>query len=138
MTRNPRRTRRGIALAPALVCLVLVGLLCAAVLRTAHIQRGLVASEEHRLQAEWLAESGLARAAARLGTDPDYTGETWEVAAKALGGNDAGVVRIAVKPMEKSAGRRRVRVEADYPRGEAPRRARHSKQLIVDVGTDKP
>ena len=137
MTVN-RANRRGIALIPALVCLVLVGLLCAGVLRTAHIQRGLVENEEQRMQSEWLVESGLARAAARLAANPDYQGETWVLSASSLGGRDAGVVTIAVKPLEKSASRRRVRVEADYPSGDPTRRARQSKQLIVDVGTDQP
>ena len=83
-------------------------------------------------------ESGLARAAARLAANPDYQGETWALSASSLGGRDAGEVTIVVKPLEKSASRRRVRVEADYPSGDPTRRARQSKQLIVDVGTDQP
>jgi hypothetical protein len=122
---------------PAMVCLVLVGLLCAAVLRLAQSQRGVVAAEERRMQAEWLAESGLARAAARLAADPGYKGETWDVAAGALGGAEPGVVRIAVEAVKDAPGRRRVRAEADYPGGTS-RRARLSKELILDVGNERP
>jgi hypothetical protein len=122
---------------PAMVCLVLVGLLCAAVLRLAHTQRGVVVAEEHRMQAEWLAESGLARAAARLADDPGYKGEIWDVAAGSLGGDEPGVVRIAVEAVKDAPKRRRVRAEADFPAG-TPRRARLSKGIIVDVGTERP
>ncbi len=74
-----RPPRQGVALIPALVCLVLVGMLCALALRTTHTQRVVGIAEHRRLQAEWLAESGLARAAARLAADPSYKGETWDV-----------------------------------------------------------
>lgn len=137
MTRS-MTPRRGLALVPALVCVVLVGLLCAAVLRLAHAQRGVAAAEGRRMQAEWLAESGLARASARLAADPGYKGETWELSPAALGSDEAGVVRIAVEPVESDKARRRVRVVAEYPRGESPHRAKLGKHLTIDVGTERP
>jgi Tfp pilus assembly protein PilX len=138
MKTRQRRPRRGLALIPALVCLVLVGMLCALALRSAHTQRMATATEQRRLQAEWLAESGAARASARLAADADYKGETWDVAATALGGetHGAGVVRIKVEPVEGGRGRRRIHVEADYPRHDPAIRARHSKSLILDVSKD--
>lgn len=131
MTAKPT-ARRGLAIVPALVCLVLVTLLCGAMLRQAHTQRGLARDEQRRMQAEWLAESGLARASARLAADPGYQGETWEIPARALGGPSSGVVRIKVVPGGGRPTRRRVRVEADFPR-EDVHRARLSKQLTIDL-----
>ena len=90
MTPNRRPTARGLAIVPALVCLVLVTMLCAAMLKLAHAQRGATRDEERRMQAEWLAESGAARASARLAADAGYRGETWDVPAAALGGPRRG------------------------------------------------
>jgi type II secretory pathway component PulK len=120
---------------PALVCIVLVALLCSVLLKQAHIQRGLVRTEQRRSQAEWLAESGLARAVARLAADRNYKGETWEIPAQALGGDWDGVVRINVETVENQPARRRVSVEADYPSVEEPR-ARQRKHLIVNLGPE--
>jgi hypothetical protein len=134
-----RPNRRGLVIIPALVCLVLVTLLCGVLLRQASLGRMAAHGEERRMQAEWLAESGLARASARLAADRGYRGETWGIPPDALGGR-AGVVRIAVEPLEdtKTVRRRaRVRAEADYPRGD-DRRARLSKTLIIDLGTEPP
>ena len=133
-----RRTRRkGLVLIPALVSLILVGLLSAAVIRLAQTQRRVTADEERKMQAEWLVESGFARAAARLAADPAYAGETWSLSASALGGNAPGVVTIAVEAGAVGTSRR-VRVEAEYPSGESPRRNKLSKRTTVDVGTDRP
>src|SRR5690349_20928940 len=109
MTLN-RSQRRGLAIAPALVCLVLVTMVAAAMLKLAHTQRGALRDEERRMQAEWLAESGAARASARLQADNAYHGETWDVPSSALGGRDAGRVTIHVEPIKDSPGSRRVRV----------------------------
>jgi hypothetical protein len=135
---RPKRPRRaGLAIIPALVCIVLVTLLCGSLLKQALTVRNLVRTEERRMQAEWLAESGLGRARARLEADPRYQGETWDVPAESLGGRATGVVRITVEPVENQSGRRRLRVEADYPRGEETR-ARQTKTLTVDFRPDTP
>ena len=127
-----RPDRRGLAIVPALVCLVLVTLLCGVMLKQAHLGRSLVRDEERRMQAEWLVESGLARASAKLGADRGYRGETWEVPAKALEGASPGLVKIVVEAIENQPGRRRVGVVADFPGGD-DHRARMSKHLIVDL-----
>jgi hypothetical protein len=122
-----------LAIVPALVCLTVVSLLCAALLKQARLQRQSVRTESRRLQAEWLAESGAARAAARLAADEGYRGEDWRVDAGALGGPAAGVVRIAVEPEDGRPRGRRVRVEADYPEDESER-SRVSKSLTINLG----
>jgi Tfp pilus assembly protein PilX len=130
-----RPDRRGLMIIPALVCLVIVALLCSILLKQVHTQRGQVRWEERRMQAEWLAESGLARAAARLAANRGYKGETWEIPAKALAATSDGVVQISVEAIENQPARRRVRVVADYPRAD-DRRARQSKHLIVNLGPE--
>jgi hypothetical protein len=139
MTAKRPTNRRGLAIVPALVCLVLVTMLCALMLKQAHTRRVLAGDEERRMQAEWLAESGLARASARLSAKPGYRGETWEIPPRALGGASAARVSIVVEPVEDPSGRRRARVvvRADYPGGD-DHRARQSKHLIVELRPDTP
>ncbi len=106
--------RRGAALVMAMVALLVVTLVAGALVRS------LVAShrQSHRyadeLQAQWLAEAGLARAAAKLQADANYPGEVWNVP---LGDNsdsaDSGQVTISVKDTTK-----RITVEAVYPTDE--------------------
>jgi Tfp pilus assembly protein PilX len=134
--RQSTARRRGLSIVPALACLVVVILFCGVLIRQVTTHRALVRSEEQRLQADWLAESGLARASARLAADRAYKGETWEIAAADLGGL-AGTVRIEVGDVAGQAARRRVRVEADFPR-DGDRRARSSKTLTVDLGPERP
>ena len=129
---SKRPARRGLALVPALVCLLLVTMLCAGMLRLSRTRRGVARDEERRVQAEWLAESGAARASARLSADGGYRGETWEIPARDLGETAAGRVTIVVKTVEKSPGLRRVRVESEYPSG-VSHRAKQSKDLILDL-----
>ena len=75
-------------------------------------QADLAAAEQ---QSFWLAESAVQRAIHKLHASPDYTGETWEVPADALGSGSAGVVIIQVtKTSEPQAGWQ-VRVESHYP-----------------------
>lgn len=134
---HTRARRRGLALVPALACLVVVILFCGVLVRQVATHRALVRDEERRVQVEWLAESALARASARLTADRGgYKGETWNIAAADLGGQ-AGVVRITVETVANQAARRRVRVQADFPR-DAELRARATKTLTVDLGPERP
>ena len=131
--RAPSGTRRrGAVLMTVMVCLALALAIGAAALRAGVARRGVAKGEERRLQAAWLAESGLERASARLAEAPDYDGETWEVPADDLGGRDAGAVLIRVEPAEGQPRRRLVRVRADYPT-DPSRRARVSKSATIDL-----
>jgi hypothetical protein len=89
-------------------------------------------AEQQRLQADWLAESGLERAAAKLAADQNYSGETWEIAAADLGSGMAGAVTIVVAPHAGNATERKVSVEAVYP-SDTSRVAKRSKQAILRV-----
>lgn len=128
-----RRLRRGAITVFVLVCLVAITMVCGVLLRIGLTERQRIRAEERRLQAEWLVESGLERAAVRINESKGgYQGETWEISAAELGGRDAGRVTIAVEASKEEPGRRQVRVQADYPR-DATARVRLSKALTVAI-----
>ena len=93
--------RHGVILVAVLVCLAVVGSFAMSLLRTAAARRRGAEAQQWRLQAQWLAESGLERAAVRLNADPRYAGEVWTPPPAELGGH-AAVVRIEVKPRPAS------------------------------------
>lgn len=133
---SPRRARRGAALMIALVTLLVVMLLTAATLRSivaAHRQQRINCDQ---LQAEWLAEAGLARAAAQLVLNGDYPGETWRVSTgDAQLAENTGIVKIQIKAVEKSSGQRRIDVVAQYP-DHLTRRAMVIREQVI-VGKAK-
>jgi type II secretory pathway pseudopilin PulG len=144
-------SRRGMTTIAVLVCLVIITLISGALLKVGLAQRDANRERERRLQAEWLAESAVDRALARLSLDRNYAGETWSITAGELGlpettaptqstgqaDRKAAVVTIAVEPIAGEANRRRIRVQADYP-ADPPRRSRHSKQVLIDLEPNKP
>jgi hypothetical protein len=137
MRARPSR-RRAIISAAVLVCLLVMAIVCGSLLRLTRTERGLNRAEERQLQADWLAESGLDRAAARLEKDPNYRGETWKISADDLGGPAPGVVTIEVEPGRgpDAARRRLVTVRADYP-PEAPQRVRVTRAASHDLVPDR-
>ena len=127
-----RRPRRGALMLIAMVCVAVAAVVFVSVLRLAVAERRAVRLEAEKVQADWLVESGIERAAARLGADADYAGETWQVSAELLGGKDPAAVRIEVRPVREEPDRRTVDVEVDYP--DHPRyRVRRTKQILIDV-----
>jgi multidrug efflux pump subunit AcrA (membrane-fusion protein) len=131
-SQRSERNRRGAVLLIVLVCLIVITLVCVTLMRQGVAARGQVRAEERRLQAKWLAESGLERASARLANEADYQGETWTVSPDALGGPWPGRVTIVVAPVDGQGARRSVRVEADYPSG-AALRARQRIETLIDL-----
>ena len=131
-----RHRRQGLTIIPVMVSLVLVTLFTGIMMKQVASHRATTLDEQRRLQAEWLAESGLARASARLSVEDSYVGETWTIAAEELDGH-AGVVRIVVEAVKGRPAQRGVRVEADYPAGDGPR-ARISKSMTLDLKPEIP
>ena len=123
--------RRGTALIMALMCLVLLTMLLGSLLQTAVGQRKQMRFEERRLQAVWLAESAVERAAGRLAADRDYQGETWQITADELGGQFSAAVTISVRTPEDIPDRRLIAVEAHYPVDQTP--FRQTRQIAVDL-----
>ena len=125
--------RRGVVLILAMVCLGATVLMLTALLRTAVSERRALVVRARALQADWLAESGLERAVARLSLDPDYAGEDWVLEADRLGGRDAATVKIAIETVRDRPNRRQVRVDASYPTGKTLRATR-TRETIIDIG----
>jgi Tfp pilus assembly protein PilV len=115
-----------------LIALFVIGLICVGLLKVAFARRAEAAMEERRLQAGWLAESGVDRAVARLQASADYSGETWEVPAADLGGRGSATVAIQVEKVPDRVDRKKVRVQADYPTGSSLR-ARQSCEIIFTI-----
>jgi len=116
----------------AIVCIAVASVIFLSILRLSVAERTRVEVEAWQVQAAWLAESALERAAARLADDPDYEGETWSLSAEDLGTRDGAAVTIRAETIPEQKQRRLIRVEADYP-DHPQHRARHSKQIVVEV-----
>jgi hypothetical protein len=113
-TKQPeRRRRRGAVLAAALACLLITVLLSAALATSALQRQRQLKMHERQLQAEWLANSAVHLAAARLRADPEYQGETWSPTQTDLESRYAGETVITVTAADND--RRRVTVEILYP-----------------------
>ena len=125
-----RPRRGGLASAVVLVVLFVIALISVALVKVAFARRAEVAREERRVQAGWLAESGVDRAVARLDVSADYAGETWRIPADELGGRGEAEVAIRVEKLPDRPDRRRVRIEADYPI-RSNQKSRQSREVIV-------
>ncbi len=121
--RGGRNRRAGLALVIALVALTVIMVLIVGWAQLALVQAREAQVALDRLQAGWLAESAINRAAARLQSEPDYGGETWQIASTEFGrpavDGDAplGVVEIAVEPLAGRPEALQISVRADFPAG---------------------
>ena len=124
--------RRGAILIVVLVCMAVAAVLFVVLARQAATEHHVTQSRQWAVQAQWLAEAGVERAAARLAANADYTGETWNISPDELAGHNAAVVRIRAETIAGDSDRRIVHVEADYP-DDPQHRSRQIKQISVDV-----
>jgi Tfp pilus assembly protein PilX len=104
---NQPRTRRGAALAIALVTLLVATLIAASVIRSSLAAHRQSLQLQDELQAQWLAECAIERAAVKLAADSDYAGETWQPG--------PGAAEIVIKQTDKAASRVRIEVQARCP-----------------------
>ena len=128
--------RRGAFTVVVLVCLLVSAMVLASLLKLALLHDGQLGNVQMRLQAGWLADSGLERAAARLAVDPAYAGETWTINAERLGGPDAAAVVIRVEKDESQTQRRLVVVKAVYP-AEGTQQARLTRQTTIILAQER-
>jgi hypothetical protein len=126
--------RRATALIVVLVSLAITTLLFLAATKMIVVQRKSIELNARQIQADWLADSGIRRAAARLASDANYRGEAWKISVDELGGRDAGLVTIKVERVPGKQDRRSVHVEADYP-PEIEQRARERREVVIGVKT---
>jgi Tfp pilus assembly protein PilX len=130
-----QNNRRGAVLVAVLVCLIVITIVCGTLLKQGLGARSQLKAEERRLQARWLAESGLERAAARLESEISYAGETWNPSPDSLGGTWPGQVTISVSRVDDHPNQRLVQVHADYPSG-ATYRARQHTQAVIELHSE--
>jgi Tfp pilus assembly protein PilX len=118
-----------------MICLVVATLILGSLLKLALLRQRQAFHEQARLQAEWLAESGLERAAHRLAASADYAGETWAIPAGAPGQLGEAAIKITVHKSETQPTSRTVVVEAVYPVGSIPE-VRRTREAIVIVSRE--
>ena len=126
--------RRGLVLIVVMGCLAVVTLICGVLLKLTLSEQRQSRVQERRLQAEWLAESGVERAVAKLSDSTGYTGEIWEPAAWESAPGDSCTCTIEVERLDGRPDLRLVRVRADYLQ-DGVRQARHSKEVNVKLKT---
>ncbi len=124
--------RRGAVLVMVIVCAMVTLAIFISIVKLAVAERRMSDQRSWQVQAAWLAESALERAAWRLAADADYTGETWTLPAEEMGGSEAAVVEIRVENITAQPNRRLVRIQANYP-DHPQHRARQSKQAVVQL-----
>ena len=126
---NRPPSRRGFVLIGVVVVLAISLTLFGVWAQAAVRQHGRLRSQQLRLQAVRLAESGLARAMARRGADAQYTGETWSVPAPDLGTAYAAEVRIRIAPTREATALR-FEATAEVP-ADSPRRAKITRRIEI-------
>ena len=122
--------RRGAVLIVVMMCLLLISLIGASLLKLAVAQHKQTQYRQRQIQAEWLANSALERAVAKLRQNADYAGETWTVEEEILGA--LGVVRITIEQSDQQPGQRVLSVVAEFPAG-IEHRSQVSKRLVIDT-----
>ena len=114
-----KSNRRGTILVIALTTLLVVTLVAGAVLRGYLQSYRQLRREQDQLQAQWLADSALARAAIKLGADSKYAGETWKVELPAASGDTTtGSVVITIEPLADQPSGSRIAASARFPEDE--------------------
>ncbi|MBS0261914.1 MAG: hypothetical protein JSS02_08145 [Planctomycetes bacterium] len=124
--------RRGGFSIVVLVCLLISTMVLASLLRIMWLHSRQTGREQTRVQAVWLAEAGLDRAADRLQRDRNYAGETWKIANTTLGGREGASVVIRVEPDTTQLLQRLIVVEATFPE-QGPDHARVTRQTTVTL-----
>jgi hypothetical protein len=119
-----------------LVCLLISTMVLGSLLKIALLRDRQLGREFSRVQSNWLADSGLERAASRRAADPDFAGETWKIDGDQLGGRDPAVVVIRVEPVEQQPHQRLIVVEAAYP-AQGPEHARITRQANITLTQER-
>lgn len=71
--------------------------------------------EQFRVQADWILESALERAAQQRLNNPDYQGEVWQISPVDLGTRYAASAEITLKPEGKEDRLISIQARVQYP-----------------------
>jgi hypothetical protein len=126
---NKPARRSGAALLLVVIAIVVSAMIVGTLAQMAISQHRQIRREHDRIQTQWLIESGLDRAAARLTRDAGYTGEEWRIDLDARPAARTGLVTIRVDTPQGDPQHRRVAVHAEFPAGALHRTRLHSEQV---------
>jgi hypothetical protein len=113
--------RTGTILVLFMLSLAMLSMTVAAMVRVTLLHRGMVRSNELRVQSEWLFQSAVVRASSQLQASADYTGEEWKITADSLGQSFDAVARISVAAEDDKTKDRNVEISVIYPPDDANR-----------------
>jgi type II secretory pathway component PulK len=136
-SRRRKFRRRAMLVVSVLVSLALVMMLMAAWLKVIALERQQLRAQQNRMQAEYLANSAMSRAAARLAANPDYDGETITASAESLAASAPANVTIEVETPADDPQARLITVSARFPSA-GPHGVLRSKQQRTLVSTKEP
>ncbi len=138
MIAHARSRRSGLTIIAVMLTLSVLVILGSVVLRATALRRGVARGLEHRMQAQWLAESALERARARLAADPAYKGETWTLTPADLGrpatNTATPAAQVAITIEQANDGTAAIAAVADLPI-ELPDRTRITKRTRITLKT---
>jgi type II secretory pathway component PulK len=129
---NSHRKRLGMTLILVMTCLAIASALLVTGVKLAVTSHRLTRSFSWTVQARWLAESGIERAAAKLAADENYSGETWTIPAEILGGENAGQVKIDIQAVPDRKNSRLVKALAIFP-DDPNDRVQYTKELTLEL-----
>ena len=133
---NKNRNRPAAVLFAVVAVMVIASLLLFAWMRSTLRQHQVVRGQEISMQADWLLESALARAASRFTSKPAYTGEEWRIEDETLAAQGAALATIVVNAADEAdannqADRQtKISVLVTYPL-ESRQQVRREKEITV-------
>jgi type II secretory pathway component PulK len=126
-----RQPSSGFILAFVLVCLTVVTITLAVMIGRMSQGHRQVMRRQRQVQVQWLAESAIDRAAARLHRDPSYRGETWQLSPEAMGDRWSAQITIQIETPEAEGGGI-VRVTVIYPQSQL-QGVRYEKHVPLSI-----
>jgi len=116
----------------ALVTLLVVTLMAATLLKSLLLLHRQSRRSEQQLQAVWLAEAALDRAAAMIASDEKFTRETWSVDLQINAPASRGIAEIKIETLTDQPRERRITIVARYP-DDPVQRAQVERTLVITL-----
>ncbi|HCO23297.1 MAG: hypothetical protein CME31_27125 [Gimesia sp.] len=132
METQKKKTRQGAVLVIVMICLLLISLVMASLLKSTLMQRRQMLKEQLQVQADWLVESALERAAQRRLTNSEYQGEVWQIDPEELGTRYAASAEIVLETEGDGEADRRLSIQArvKYPENQTDTITRTKKIIL--------
>ena len=130
--RQPQK--KGVVLVCVIVCLAVVALILAGMLKRTLLTRQQIRTERNARQTQWLVQAGAERAAFFLARDSKYKGEQWSLPADAIAGTEPGAVSISVS--RDATDRANVQIVAEYPSGNVFA-IRRTREFLIDLSQNQ-